>query len=215
MHVPDGFLAPSTWISAYGLSAGLWTWGARRVGRAVRPETLPQIGVLTAACFVLMMLSIPLPGGATVHFTGVAVLAVLFGAWTAFLCVSLVLLLQATLLGTGGITSLAVGALAIGGLGGVSAAFAWRALRRWRRRAALFVAAWVSVVLPALAMALVLGLQLHVATDAQGSPLFFPLGWSVVVPALVGPHLLLGLGEGVLTVLMVEAFDRLRGEAVA
>lgn len=211
MHVPDGFLAPSTWIPAYGVSAGLWTLGARRVGRRMHPETLPQIGVLTAVCFVLMMLSIPLPGGATVHFTGVAVLAVLFGAWTAFLCVSLVLLLQAVLLGTGGVTSLAVGALAIGGLGGLSASVVWRALRRWRR-VALFVAAWISVVLPAGAMALILGLQAHVATDAQGNPLFFPLGWSVVVPAVVGPHLLLGVGEGVLTVMMVEAFERLRGE---
>ena len=179
------------------------------------PQTLPQIGVLTAVCFVLMLLSVPLPGGATVHFTGVAVLAVLFGAYTTFLCVSLVLPLQAALLGTGGITSLAVGALAIGGIGGASVSLTWRALRRWHRRGAIFTAAWVSVVLPALAVALVLGLQPHVATDAQDSPLFFPLGWSVVVPAVVGPHLLLGVGEGVLTVLMVEAFERLRGEAVA
>lgn len=211
MHVPDGFLAPSTWIPATGVGAGLWAWGARRVGRNMRAETLPQLGVLTAVTFVLMMLSIPLPGGATVHFTGVAVLAILFGGWTAFLCVSLVLLMQAALFGTGGMTTLAVGALTIGGLGGASAVAAWRSLRRWNRRVALFVAAWVSVVLPALATALVLGLQPILATDADGSPLFFPLGWSVVVPALVGPHLLLGVGEGLLTVMMVEAFERAQG----
>ena len=63
---------------------------------------LPRVGVLTAVTFVLMMLSIPVPGGSTVHFSGVALLALSFGGWTAFLCVTLVLLMQATMFGVGG-----------------------------------------------------------------------------------------------------------------
>ena len=62
----------------------------------------------------------------------------------------------------------------------------------------------------ALLLALVLGWQPLIAKAADGSPLFFPFGWAVVVPALVLPHLLLGLGEAAVTVL-VWRFARRRG----
>jgi cobalt/nickel transport system permease protein len=80
---------------------------------------------------------------------------------------------------------------------------------------AAFTAAWTSVVGPALVMALVLGWQPHLAHDAQGRPSFFPFGWSVVIPALVLPHVVLGVGEGILTVLMVEAYERATGGKVS
>lgn len=214
MHLPDGFLTPSTWVPATLVSAGLWTTGIRRAARSLDPGALPRVGVLTAVAFVLMLLSIPLPGGSTVHFTGVATLSILFGAGTAFLCVSLVLLLQAMLMGAGGITSLGLSALLIGGLGGVMAAVCWRGLRGISRRAAMFVGAWTSVVLSALALSVVLGLQPRIGHDALGHPLFFPFGWSVVIPAVVVPHLALGAGEGILTVLLVEAYERATGERI-
>lgn len=209
MHVPDGFLAPQTWVPAYAVSAGLWTWGVRRTRARLDAHALPQLGVMTAVAFVLMMLSIPIPGGSTIHFTGVGVLAVLFGGWSAFLCVSLVLLLQATLFGAGGMTALPVSALTMGFVGGTSAALIFRLLRRWRRRVALFSAAYVSVVMPAVLMAVVLGLQPLLGADAEGSPLYFPFGLAVTLPAVVIPHLFVGIGEGVITVLMIEALDRM------
>ena len=215
MHVPDGFLSPQTWVPAYAVSAGLWTVGARRVRARMDARALPQLGVLTAVAFVLMMLSIPIPGGSTIHFTGVGVLAVLFGGWTAFLCISLVLAMQALLFGAGGVTALPVSAVAMGFVGGMSAVLCHRALRARHRRASLFVAAWVSVVLPAVLMALVLGLQPWIASGADGRPLFFPFGPEVTLPAVVLPHLLVGVGEGLLTVLMVEALERMRGTVPA
>lgn len=213
MHVPDGFLAPQVWVPAYAVSAGLWTWGARRSRLDAR--TLPRLGVLTAVAFVLMMLSIPIPGGSTIHFTGVGVLAVVYGGWTAFLCISLVLLLQATMFGAGGITALPVSALAMGFVGGMSAALIHRVWRGWHRRVAMFVAAWVSVVLPAVCMAVVLGMQPYLGAGIDGRPLYFPFGLEVTLPAVVIPHLLVGIGEGVLTVLMVEALERMGGLAPA
>jgi cobalt/nickel transport system permease protein len=180
----------------------------------VDPASVPRLGVFTAMSFVLMMLTFPLPGGGTVHFTAVAVLALLFGAWTAFLCVSLVLLLHAGLLGAGGITSLGVSALVIGGVGSLCAVGVFRAIAgRWRR-AAIFLAAWTSVVVPAAVMAFLLGLQPLIATMADGQPRFFPFGWEVVVPALVLPHMLLGVAEGMLTVFVVEAYERATGRPI-
>lgn len=215
MHVPDGFLAPTTWVPAYAVSAGLWTLGARRARAQLDVRALPQVGVLTAVAFVLNAIAIPIPGGTTVHFTGVALLALVFGFWPAFLAMSLVLALQATVIGAGGITALPVSALALGGGGAASAVVVHRALHRWRPRIAVFAAAWASVVVPAVLVAVVLGLQAEWSVGADGRPLFFPFGLAVTLPAIVGPHLLVGVGEGVLTVFMVGAVRRMRSEVAA
>jgi cobalt/nickel transport system permease protein len=53
-------------------------------------------------------------------------------------------------------------------------------------------------------VALVLGLQPHIAHRPDGTPLFFPFGFGVTLPAIVIPHLVVGAGEGVLTVLVYQ-----------
>lgn len=210
MHIPDGFISPQTYLPVYAVSAGLWWVGIRRLRRELDAETLPYLAVLTALSFVLMMLALPLPGGTTVHAMGIALLAVNFGVWAGFLAVSLVLAMQALLFGVGGITALAVNALAMGLAGSASAWLTWRAIRPFHVPAALILAGWVSVVLPALLLAVVLGLQPAIAHDDAGRPLFFPFGLAITLPAVMIPHLLLGLGEGVLTWLATMTLERLR-----
>ncbi|MGQ9685838.1 MAG: energy-coupling factor ABC transporter permease [Thiobacillaceae bacterium] len=210
MHIPDGFISPQTYLPAYVVCAGLWWMGVRRLRRELDAQTLPYLAVFTALSFVLMMLALPLPGGTTVHAMGIALLAVNFGVWASFLAVSLVLAMQAMLFGVGGITALAVNALAMGLVGSASAWLTWRAIRRIHVPAALILAGWVSVVLPALLLALVLGLQPAIAHDAAGRPLFFPFGLTITLPAVMIPHILLGLAEGVLTWLATMMLERLR-----
>ncbi len=210
MHLPDGFLSPQTYLPAYGLAAGLWWLAARRLRRTLDAERLPWLAAVTALAFVLMMLALPLPGGSSVHATGVALLAVNFGVWTAFLAISLVLALQALLFGVGGVTALAVNALALGLLGSAAAWLAWRAVQPVHEVLALILAGWVSMVVPAAIIALVLGIQPAIAHDAAGRPLFFPFGLAVTLPAVLIPHALLGLGEGLLTWLGTLTLKRLR-----
>ncbi|HNQ03210.1 MAG TPA: energy-coupling factor ABC transporter permease [Thiobacillaceae bacterium] len=210
MHIPDGFISPQTYLPAYALCAGLWWMGMHRLRARLDEATLPYVAVLTALSFVLMMVALPLPGGTTAHAAGIALLAVSLGVWMAFLAVSMVLAMQALLFGDGGITALAVNALAMGFLGSLSARITWRLLRPLHEGAALWLAGWVSVVLPALAVALVLGLQPVIAQDAAGKPLFFPFGLRVTLPALLMPHALVGVGEGILTWLGYRYLTRLR-----
>jgi cobalt/nickel transport system permease protein len=210
MHIPDGFISPQTYVPAYIACAGLWWLALRRVRARLDAETLPYLAVLTALSFVLMMVALPMPGGTTAHASGIALLAVSFGVWMAFLAISLVLLMQALLFGDGGITALPVNALAMGFVGSLVAWALWRGLRPAHGPAALFIAGWLSVVLSALLVALVLGLQPLLAQDAQGRPLFFPFDLAITLPAVVIPHLLLGLGEGALTMLGYHYYTRLR-----
>jgi cobalt/nickel transport system permease protein len=208
MHIPDGFIAPQVYLPAYGVAAGLWAYGVKRLRAALQDETIPRLAVLTAFCFVVMMVMVPLPGGTSAHATGVALLALLFGVWTAFISVSLVLLLQALLFGAGGVTSLALNALAMGLVGSVAARAAYAMLRRVHEGFALVAAGWLSVNVSALLLALVLGMQPAVAHTEDGQPLFFPFGLSVTLPAVMIPHALVGIGEGVLTLLMWRLLAR-------
>lgn len=210
MHIPDGFISPQTYLPAYAVCAGLWWVALRRVRARLDADTLPFLATLTALSFVLMAIALPLPGGTTAHAAGIALLAVNFGVWTAFVAVSLVLAMQALLFGAGGITALPVNALAMGLAGALAAWLAWQGLRRVHARTALFLAGWLSVVLPALLAALVLGAQPLLAQDAQGRPLFFPFGFAVTLPAVLIPHALLGVGEGLLTALGHHYLTRLR-----
>jgi cobalt/nickel transport system permease protein len=192
------------------VAAGLWTYAARRVKRDLDADTLPFLAAYTALSFVLMMIALPLPGGSTVHAAGIGLLAVSFGGWMGFLAISLVLAMQALLFGDGGITALPINALAMGFVGSFAAVAAWKGLARFNESVALFLAGWLSIALPAVLVALTLGMQPLIAHDAQGAPLFFPFGLNITLPAIVLPHLLVGLAEGVLTVLGYRYLTRLR-----
>lgn len=202
MHIPDGFIAPQMYLPAYGVAAALWGYGLRRLKTCLREETIPRLAVLTAFCFVVMMVMVPLPGGTSAHATGVALLTVLFGVWTTFIAVSMVLLLQAMLFGGGGVTALPVNALAVGMAGSVVARYTHALLRRVHEGCALVAAGWLSVNVSAFLVALALGLQPVIAHREDGQPLFFPFGLSVTLPAVMVPHAIIGIGEGALTLLM-------------
>lgn len=211
MHVPDGFISPKMYVPAYAVAATVWTIALARVRRTLDAEIVPLLGVVTAGTFMLMLIAVPLPGGATAHATGVALLAVTFGVWMSFLSVSMVLVLQALLLGTGGITSLPINALAIGLVGGALASWSFHSLRRANQTLALFVAGWLSVMVSSAIVAVALGLQPSIAHRADGTPLFFPFGLSITLPAVLLPHALVGIGEGILTVIAFRFVERLRG----
>jgi cobalt/nickel transport system permease protein len=208
MHIPDGFIAPQMYVPAYAASAGLWALALRRLKTRLREEAIPRLAVLTALAFVLMMVAIPWPGGTSVHASGVALLAVFFGPWIAFVATSLVLLMQALVFGAGGITALPINALSIGLAGGLVAWLVYRGLVRWNRSVALVAAGWFSVVVPAALVAVALGVQPRLAHAADGTPLFFPFGLEITLPAVVIPHLVVGVGEGVLTLIIFRLFAR-------
>lgn len=202
MHIPDGFLSPQTYLPAYVVAAGAWTWAARDLRDRLDETTVPRLAMLTALAYGLGLVMVPLPGGTSGHALGVAILALIFGIRPAFLAYSLVLLLQSLLFGAGGITALPVNALAMGLVGAAAAVAAKRLLTGINETAAVAVAAWFSVVLPGVVVALVLGVQPLIAHQADGTPLFFPFGIKITLPAVLIPHLAIGVGEAVLTVLV-------------
>nr|WP_145546495.1 energy-coupling factor ABC transporter permease [Variovorax boronicumulans] len=202
MHIPDGFLSPQTYLPAYAVAGVAWWAASRGLRERLDEAMVPQLAALTALVYALGLVMLPLPGGTSVHAVGVALLTLCFGVRLAFLSYSLVLLLQSLLFGAGGITALPVNALAIGGVGALVTLAVFRALRSWNETIAVLLATWCAVMLSAALVGLVLGLQPWLAHRPDGTPLFFPFGPSVVLPAILLPHMLLGVAEGVLTLLV-------------
>ena len=195
MHVPDGFLSPLLTLPAYAVAAPFAAWAARRhLGRAAA-EALPRLGTLTALAFVVQTIMIPVPGGTSVHLVGVVLLALLYDPLAAFLCEALVLALQALFFGAGGVTVLAVNALAMGLLGPAAGWLAFRAVRPLSERAALFLAGWVSMQVATLAVVGILGLQHRL------DPGYFPVPMAVTLASMMIPSLAVaGVVEGLYTV---------------
>lgn len=209
MHIPDGFIAPQCYLPAYAVAAMVWSWAAKSVARRLEETVVPKLAAITALAYALGLIMLPLPGGTSGHVLGVAMLALLFGVRLAFLSYSLVLLLQSLLFGAGGITALPLNALAMGLAGSLVAVGVFRALRAVNETFAVVLAAWCSVMLSALLVATVLGIQPLIAQSNDGSPLFFPFGLVIVLPAVLIPHALIGVGEALLT-LFVWRFARVR-----
>jgi len=209
MHIPDGFLSPQTYLPAAALAIAAWAWAGRGLRTSLDENLIPRLAILTALADGLGLVMLPLPGGTSGHVLGVAMLALLFGVRLAFLAYSGVLLLQALLFGAGGLTALPINALAMGLLGSAVALASFRLLRPLNETLAVAVAAWLSVMLSGLIIALLLGLQPLIAHTADGTPLFFPFGLAITLPAILVPHTVIAAGEALLTVL-VWRYARMR-----
>jgi cobalt/nickel transport system permease protein len=210
VHIPDGLISPQTYLPALALAAPLWLLAGRKLKARLGDEALPRLAVFTALAFLLSTLMLPLPGGTSGHAVGVGLLALVFGPWIAFMAYSLVLLLQAVVVGAGGITALPVNALAMGFVGAWVTVGLHAALRRFGEAVAVVVAVWAGVMVAALILALVLGLQPAIAQAPDGTPRFFPFGPAVTLPALLIPHALIGAGEAALTLLVYRHAQRRR-----
>lgn len=210
MHIPDGLISPQTYLPALALAAPLWLLAGRKLKARLGDEALPRLAVFTALAFLLSTLMLPLPGGTSGHAVGVGLLALVFGPWIAFMAYSLVLLLQAVVVGAGGVTALPVNALAMGFVGAWVTVGLHAVLRRFGEAVAVVVAVWAGVMVAALILALVLGLQPSIAQAPDGTPRFFPFGPAVTLPALLIPHALIGAGEAALTLLVYRHARRRR-----
>lgn len=219
MHVPDGFInapvsAATGVVAAAAVAVSLR--GARRElagagagGVAGAERTAPLAGLVAAFIFAVQMLNFPVAAGTSGHLLGGALAAILVGPYTGVLCVSVVLLMQGVLFADGGLTALGVNITDMAIVTTVVAYALFRGLvkvlprRRRSVTVASFVAALVSV--PAAAVA-------FTAIYALGGTAEVPIG--KVFTAMVGVHVLIGIGEAAITALTVGAVIAVRPDLV-
>jgi cobalt/nickel transport system permease protein len=197
MHIPDGYLSPMTCVATYAVTLPLWVVAFKKLKAELNETTLPLIASLSALSFIIMMFNIPIPNGTSGHAVGAALIAILFGPWVASLCVSLVLLIQALIFGDGGMTTFAANAFLMAFAASFTSYYTFVALQK--KAYAPYVSGWVGMVASSIVLALLLGIQPLIAVQ-DGQPLYFPFGFSLTFPAVVGSHMLFfGVVEAVFT----------------
>ncbi|MER7961733.1 energy-coupling factor ABC transporter permease [Streptomyces ardesiacus] len=209
MHVPDGFInAPTSAVTGV-VAAGAIAVSLRGARRELDERTAPLAGLVAAFIFAVQMLNFPVAAGTSGHLLGGALAAILVGPCTGVLCVSVVLLMQGILFADGGLTALGVNITDMAIVTTVVAYALFRGLvkvlPRTRRSVtvASFVAALVSV--PAAALAFTLLYWIGGTTD---------VAIGKVATAMIGVHVLIGIGEAVITALTVGAVVAVRPDLV-
>ncbi|WP_326780593.1 energy-coupling factor ABC transporter permease [Streptomyces longwoodensis] len=209
MHVPDGFInAPTSAVTAV-VAAGAIAVSLRGARRELDERTAPLAGLVAAFIFAVQMLNFPVAAGTSGHLLGGALAAILVGPCTGVLCVSVVLLMQGILFADGGLTALGVNITDMAIVTTVVSYALFRALvkvlPRGRRSVtvASFVAALVSV--PAAAVAFTVIYSIGGTTDVSIGK---------VATAMIGVHVLIGIGEAVITALTVGAVIAVRPDLV-
>lgn len=206
MHLPDGFLDPKTWATMDVVSAGAVGYAVKKTTERLSEKQVPLMGVMAAFIFAAQMLNFPVIGGTSGHLLGGVLAAVLLGPWPAVLVMSAIFIVQALFFQDGGLLALGANIFNMGIIGAVLGYYVYFGIRKLfgGDRGILigtFIASWLAVVLAASATALELALS-------GTSPL------RVVLPAMAGVHVIIGLGEAIITTAVIAFVLQVRRDLV-
>ena len=204
LHIPDGFLhiavAAVCWIAAL-ITLYFATQNAQQ---KFDEKLIPLAGIMAAFIFAAQMLNFPVAGGTSGHFIGAALATIVLGPWLGILVMAAVIILQALLFQDGGLVVMGANILVMGVVPafvgyGLSRSFMNRP--RGQRLVAIGVTSWLSLMAAAFITALLLWIS---GTSALG----------VVVPAMLGIHAIIGIGEALVTVAAYTFIVQTRPELV-
>jgi cobalt/nickel transport system permease protein len=209
MHVPDGFLDAPTSIATGAVAVVAVGVSLRKAREELDDRTAPLAGLVAAFIFATQMLNFPVGAGTSGHLMGGAIAAVLVGPWTGVLATSVVFIVQCLLFADGGITALGTNIVL---MGVVTVAVGWGVFK-----AVLAVAPKTVAMVPVAAglgafASVPVASLVFVGLSAVGGAADIPLG--SLTGAMVGVHLLIGIGEGVITFLAVGSVVGVRPDLV-
>lgn len=189
LHIPDGFLSLFIAILCWGVAIGFIILAIRNSQQSFDERLVPLAGIMAAFIFAGQMINFPVAGGTSGHFIGAALAAVVLGPWLGILVMTAVIALQALLFQDGGLVVMGANILVMGITPALISYGLYRAVSGRSHRiqmVTIAAAAWLSVMGAALVTALLLGFS--------GTSSF-----RIAVPALLGVHALIGIGEALIT----------------
>jgi cobalt/nickel transport system permease protein len=204
LHAPDGFFSLPVAIAGYIIAAAFIGVAIYKTNRELNERMVPMMGIMAAFIFAAQMLNFPVFGGTSGHLVGGALAAIVLGPWAAILVMTAVVGLQALLFQDGGLVVMGVNLINMSILSVLVGYGLYGLARRFGSSFTHlliggFVAAWVSVVVSALAAAVELAIS-------GTTPL------SVALPAMVGVHALIGIGEGLITIFALSFIKAARAD---
>lgn len=200
MHAPDGFLSPPTALATAIISFVVVGLALRQSKEQLADRAIPLAGMAAAFVFAAQMFNFPVAAGTTGHLLGGALAAILLGPSVGVVVVTIVVVVQALVFADGGLTSLGYNVLNMAIVPAYGGYAAFRLFRRFFPSTsggvvgATGLAAWASVVMSAMAFSIewLFGASAPVAFDD-------------VFMAMVGVHVLIGVGEGLISAVAAGA----------
>ena len=209
MHVPDGFINVQVSAATGLLSFGtLWAY-IRSAKNLIADKFIALTGMMSALIFVLQLINFPIAAGTSGHLLGGALAVIVLGPRLGLICLSVVVVIQSLLFADGGLSALGVNVL---NMAIVTCTTGWVIVKYWLRFigknrtsiiAASVVAGIVTVVFSSVAFTL---------EYAIGGTISIPV--SSVLIAMLSTHFLIGIGEGIITALIVGLLIRVRPDLV-
>jgi cobalt/nickel transport system permease protein len=200
MHIPDGFLSITIAVICWAITIVILGIAISRTNKSLEERQIPLMGVMAAFIFAAQMINFPVAGGTSGHLLGGALAAITLGPWAGMLVMTAVIAVQGLLFQDGGLVVMGANILNMGLLTAAVGYGLYRSARGGNRTTVLAVAgvaAWLSVMTGALATSL----QLWLSGTAN---------LQVVVPAMLGVHAVIGLGEALITVAALSFILRTR-----
>lgn len=204
MHVPDGFLNLPVILVTWVIAIGLIAISLKRAQADYQERAVPLMGVCAAFIFAAQIINFPIPGGTSGHLLGGTLAGALLGPWAGSLVMAVVFIVQGTLFQDGGLTALGANIFNMGLIGTFGGYYLYKAIRfaigRDKLQGVLVgvaVAAWTSVVVASIVCAFELALSGTV-----------PL--AVALTAMASWHVLIGIGEAVISVIALSFIWRTR-----
>lgn len=190
LHIPDGFLTVIISLIFWALTVASVSLAVSKTNKALGEKQVPLMGIMAAFVFAAQMLNFPIAGGTTGHFLGGALAAIVLGPWAAILVMTAVIALQALLFQDGGLLVMGANIFNMGVLTAMVGFGLYRSVinaNKTTRLAVAGTAAWLSI----MASALLTALQLWLSGTSS---------LQLVIPAMLGVHALIGIGEAIITV---------------
>ena len=203
LHAPDGFFSVPVAALMWAIAVVVVAVSVRRVGDTFDERTVPLMGVTAAFIFAAQMINFPVVGGTSGHLLGAVLAAVLLGPWAGTLVMTSVIAVQSLLFQDGGLLAMGANIVNMGLIGTIGGYAIYRAVARVLggeergRLPAAAIAAWSAVMLGAAATSLELA--------GSGTTTL-----AVVLPAMLGTHALIGIGEALITVGALALIARAR-----
>ena len=209
MHVPDGFINAPVSIGTGVISfATLWAY-VRSAKSLVADKLIALTGMMSALIFVLQMINFPIAAGTSGHLLGGALAVIVLGPNLGIICISIVVVIQSLLFADGGLSALGINVL---NMAIITSLVGWLTISSWKK---LFGEANISIISGSIVagiLSVVFSSIAFVFEYALGGTVSVPLG-SVLI-AMVSSHLLIGLGEGVITALIFSLLLRVRSDLI-
>ncbi len=200
LHIPDGFLSLGISLIFWALTVIAVGFAIKKTNQALGEKQAPLMGVMAAFIFAAQMLNFPVAGGTSGHFLGGALAAIVLGPWAGILVMTAVIAVQALLFQDGGLLAMGANIFNMGILTALIGFGLYRSVLTANKGVRLSVAgaaAWLSTV----ASALLTALQLWLSGTSR---------LEIVVPAMLGVHVRIGLGEAIITVAALTFIEQTR-----